>query len=133
MALSISRVQYIQHLSSALYFCLSFVCQMKIRIISVHFLYSLSFIFFSLSQHLQVFKSPQELISSLSVAPRPLFPYYWPTPPVDFLPYSWIFLHIHKLQDRRVCVEIYGWGDSTGRVQQRLQYCGINHDSSESW
>ena len=110
-----SRVQQTQHLSSALYTRLSFVCQMEIHIIPVlDFLYSLSSFFspappsmdrdyppvdFSprdRSQHLQVFKSPQAFISSLSVAPHPLFPCYWPTPPVDFSPYSWIFLHIHE-------------------------------------
>ena len=34
MDLSTSRVQHIQHLSSALYVCLSFVCQMKIHLFS---------------------------------------------------------------------------------------------------
>ena len=27
------------------------------------------------------------------IAPRPLFPWYWPTLPMDFSPYPWIFLH----------------------------------------
>ena len=40
-----------------------------------------------------MFKSPQGFISSLLVAPLPLFPWYWPTPPMDFSPYPWIFLH----------------------------------------
>lgn len=45
------------------------------------------------SQHLQVFKSPQAFIPSLSVASQPLFQYYWPTPPFHHailgLPWMW--------------------------------------------
>ena len=40
-----------------------------------------------------MFKSPQAFISSLLVAPRPLFPWHWPTPPIGFSPRPWIFLH----------------------------------------
>ncbi len=36
--------------------------------------------------------SPSVCFVSLS-GPRPPFQYCWRTPPVDFLPYPWIFLH----------------------------------------
>ena len=49
MDLSMSRVQHIQHLSSALYVCLSFVCpDENTTIFVLDFSYSLSFFFLPL-------------------------------------------------------------------------------------
>ena len=75
-----------------------------------------------------IFKSPQAFISSLSVAPHPLFPCYWPTHPWIFQPIRGFSStstsnRIDEYVQRSIDgVPIHAWGLSTSRVQH------IHHD-----
>lgn len=53
--------------------------------------------------YLEAQNRPQVFVTSLSIVLCPLFPLFWPTPPVDFPPREgW--------QDAEVTATIHGWG-----------------------
>lgn len=60
------------------------------------------------------------LFHPFSIAIRPPFSIFWPTPLVEFSSYLWIFLHPDRWQDPPVTATMHAWGDAMDRVQQLL-------------